>query len=221
LTAAVPIEPGRIRPWLALALSCIVHLWLVWAWRHAGSPPIPARSPITAQLSLQLRLIPWSIPVALLAHGAPAASRLQAATPRRRDQIVFLPVPLQSEPPAAITVADPSLIPPEPRHRGDLAASALAGVGKIDHDLRQAAPPRPGLLQTPANTPATRLGQGIAAAYIPTSTTMEELTTANGQKYTKVTGPFGTYCVWGRDPRPSATSFTVFDTPMRTTNCPK
>ena len=127
----------------------------------------------------------------------------------------------QPAPPAALTAIDPSPVQPESAQRGDLAASALAGIGKIDRDLRQATPARPGLLQTPVSTPASRLIQGIAAAYIPTRTTMEDVTMADGRRYTRITGPFGSKCAWSRDPGTSVITATVFDTALRTTSCPK
>lgn len=103
----------------------------------------------------------------------------------------------------------------------DLVSSATRDAGAIDRALRDEQPARKGLLQAPNNSIAARLERNIAAAAVPRGISMQEVTFADGRRYTKVITSHGSYCVWGRDPRPSAITGTVFDTMLRTTTCPQ
>ena len=103
----------------------------------------------------------------------------------------------------------------------DLVSSAKRDAGTIDRALRNEQPARKGLLPAPNNSIAARLARNIAAAAVPRGISTEEVTLGDGRRYTKVITSHGTYCVWGRDPRPSAITGTVFDTMLRTTTCPR
>lgn len=53
----------------------------------------------------------------------------------------------------------------------------------------------PSARATPAISQQSRLSQGIAAAFKPRGTSIEELRASDGSPITKVSGPAGTYCV--------------------------
>lgn len=115
----------------------------------------------------------------------------------------------------------PPSVSPSRLQLDDMLASARRDAGKIDRELRQTAPVRPGLMSGWETSAGTRLARDIAAAGVDKGTAMYEVVLGDGRRYTRVESASGTYCVWSRDARPSAVTGTVFDTMVRTSNCPK
>jgi hypothetical protein len=125
------------------------------------------------------------------------------------------------------SLVEPSQTPPRPADPepavslDDLISSSKRDIGAIDRALRNELPTRNGLLQAPNNSVAARLERNIAAAAVEHGFSTQEVILSDGRRYTKVTTSRGTSCVWGRDPRPSVVTGTVFDTMQRTTTCPR
>lgn len=200
--------------WGALAVSCLLHMALLaplYEWMPA---PTVAPAP-----PLILHLIPPKLAAARSQPPVPdrPKSKRMSRQPDHAHRPRIQPVPARQPAEMRPSPEPTPAVPPTE----DILSVAKRSAGAVDRALRLANPARSGLMQVPPNTPSTRLERGIAATAIPRTTTMQELTTSNGQRYTKVVTPTGTYCVWGRDPSQPATIVgTSADTMTRTSTCP-
>ena len=200
--------------WGALAVSLLAHLCALWWWRDA-TPTSVLPAPPSAS-ALEVRVVRLA-PPAVLPQAKPVdPGRLRS--PRHERAIARRAPRSLIEPPQILPQAV-DLEPVVPLD--DLISSSKRAIGAIDRALRNELPTRKGLLQAPNNSVTARLERNIAAAAVEHGFHTQEVILGDGRRYTKVTTSRGTHCVWGRDPRPSVITGTVFDTMQRTTTCPR
>ncbi|MDB5777334.1 MAG: hypothetical protein JWP38_3467 [Herbaspirillum sp.] len=180
-------------------LIAALHGLLLWSMREASDRPISS-GPVADSHPLQWVLLetPATEPVL---HSQVRQNAANAKPPRRRAPAAAAPaapatraqiLPPPSQPaigpaPGAVTNADPD--------KGLLARS-LRDVAAIDRQLRKDFPP---MEQQGLPTPQQKLAAGIAAAAQGSGgpgTTIQELGVINGLVATKVSTPFGSYCVF-------------------------
>ena len=132
--------------------------------------------------------------------------------------MVETPLTLSTAPEPAASIEKKEQAPAPSPPYGDLLSNAKRDIGKIDRDLRKAFPK---LLEAAPDSAQARLEKGIAAAAKPTSTSMEDFTSPDGRRMTKVTGPDGTYCV-RKEGAGATDGLDTIQNGVRakTTNCP-
>ncbi len=205
-------------PSIALALSFFAHVALFWLWRASMMPGTQLAE--TARV-IELRLLPPVVtpraPVsrqsaATAGVSAPTRRATEATVPARSVARDLFPSTSDIEQ-AAPTV----LITPDAQ---DLISNAKRDIGHIDRELRRANPSRSDLMPATPESLSAKLEKRIAAAGTIRTTTMQEIRLADGRRYTKVTTPTGTYCVWARDANQSAATIgTTSDVNVRMTTC--
>ncbi|MDL2353863.1 MAG: hypothetical protein QFF03_01265 [Pseudomonadota bacterium] len=175
---------------LPLALTIVVHLLLILCVRLAR-PPALAAVPVTHSVML-VKLAPLPLP----RRAFPIARRAPPLPAPARRPPVRVAVKAPQDAPAAAAPAAPAE-PPAGAARQDSAAGMLAqarrDVGKIDRDLRAAAPPVP-LLQ--ADSAQQRFGHAMAAAFIDRSNTMvvDRYQSGDGVSIERITRGGGSKC---------------------------
>lgn len=184
---------GKWQRGVALLLTLCLHLFgylSVWS-QHLPRPA--AVLPALQIVFLAAEPAPV-LPVAALtpvplqaSHSAKPAKPAKSAKPSKAVQSEMAAVPQ-----AAAVVAAPV---------DSLAQKSLRDVGAIDRQLRQESGQKPGQERRPLPHTAPlsaqqKMAAGIAAAARPRGTSTEEIVQPNGIRYTKVTTPFGSYCVF-------------------------
>ena len=210
---AQPWPPARF-PYLLL-LSVLLHAALLLGWRGSR----PATAPAAPARLIELQLLPLSRPP-------------PAPLPRARERAVRMPAVPQAitiAPPAAPPAGDP--VRQEPPVAAEVPAVELGSRARdmaagIDRDLRTQTPPaRKGAFSPKEGTRAERIEKAFADAGVPRGSTVTTVTTverADGIRYTKVSGPGGAYCIYGRSGLPSAATLgTSLDRAYRSGNCPR
>ncbi|HYD63682.1 MAG TPA: hypothetical protein VEC35_25230 [Noviherbaspirillum sp.] len=100
-----------------------------------------------------------------------------------------------------------------------LIDNALRSAGKVDKEIRQQLPRR--FPDDSKDGRPSALERAVEAAGKIRTTTTEEITSADGTRMTKVTGPSGTYCVIRNSIGATAGIDTIQrGVPQRTVNCP-
>ncbi|WEF32647.1 hypothetical protein [Pseudoduganella chitinolytica] len=150
-------------------------------------------------------------PVVPQEHKAAAPA---APTARRQRSHAIAAVP------AVSVVAAETAVPAAPPVENapdlpDLLDRAKASARRLASDM-------PATKLSPPLTLEQSLGNAIAAAARPRTTTIEELQTADGRPLSKVSGPAGTYCVTRDGFGPSAGRDPFRDGPRdRVVRCPR
>lgn len=201
-------KPAPWRQMATLALLAGVHVGAFLSWhpiRHGSSPAGPMSH-------ASLVFVNVAAPPARPREHEAAAPVGPAA---RRQPARALPATAAVAAPTAVP-APPSPLPVEdPPDVTDLLDRAKASARRLASELPA----------NKASAPLTleqSLGNAIAAAARPRTTTIEELQTADGRPLSKVSGPAGTYCVMRDGFGPSAGRDPFRDGPRdRVVRCPR
>jgi hypothetical protein len=194
------VHRRTIAPSLTLTIVVSIHV-LVFFWWRADSWHL-AR--VTSGRSVDIVFVAPPKPAAAI----PAVRKRPPA--RSPAPIRVLPAPAE-----AITIVPATPLPFAGTE--GVAGRAKAGVGRVYRELltedrSQRAP-------IANETPFAR---AIAAAFIPRSTTIEEVVMADGRRMSKVSGPRGTYCVVMESSNSAARDpFKYGGSQMKTMSCPQ
>lgn len=226
----------RTRFFWLLPISGLLHLALFLAW-PVSSPVQPTWPARPAALTVALRALPETPAPEPAPPTTPAAKVLAApSTPsktsiaRQQSAIIALPRAVSQNPlniattPAPIEndVFEAAKSAPANSKQifdggNDLQSLAKRSLGKIDRELRKDAPAHSKEKLAALGEPgAVPFEKAVAAAGVQRDIKVETIYGANGQAFTKYTGPGGSYCMW--TPKPMSASAEA--PKMRVTNCP-
>ena len=224
----------RTRFFWLLPISGLLHLALFLSWpvSRPVQSSLPARQ---AALTVALRSAPEAmIPIQPQAPTAivkptPSITPKKVAPPTQ-TAVIALPRAVSNNPlniaptptPTENDVFESAKSAPTNSKQifdggDDLQSLAKRSLGKVDRELRKDAPAhskeRLAALGVPGAAPFEK---AIAAAGVQRDIKVETIYGANGQAFTKYSGPGGSYCMWVPKPMSASTEAPK----MRVTNCP-
>ncbi len=199
-----------------LLASSLLHITLLYQWRFAKPsaqhfeyfqpavqvrlrearitpiPEVRETPPAKPVVKETPKETPKEVPKTTSAPSKPAEKPAPANAQIIRSQnsndfAVAPPATAPTAPAATETAPAPSI--------ADMMENAKHSAGKIDKDLRAGVtgPARAGLLGTEG---PNKLARDIAKAGVVREYKVETIYAANGQQFTKHTGPGGSYCIW-------------------------
>lgn len=196
--------------WCAAAISGLLHLMAIWAWRNAPQAgKVGERHDMSSLRVTLLKPLPQ--------QPSNSSSRLttkqqfrpvlppKADAQNSSDRSPARELVREMEAPSAQSVPSTD----------QMIEAAKRGIGKIDRDLRQAFPARSGSV---LDAHVSSLEKSIAAAGLPRGTVMQDIVSGDGQRITKVITPSSTYCVLGRKPGAGIAENELLA--LTTTTCP-
>jgi hypothetical protein len=211
--ASVPKHDNGPGPWRMLVILTALtglHVGAFVLWQPQRHESSGAVSPSNTSLVF-----------VNVAAPRPARRKLKVPVPVVPPTSIARRGPMPTSPPAPTGAAEYAVPAPPSQVDSvpdvpDLLDRAKASARRLARDMEPA---------TQAAAPLTleqSLGNAIAAAARPRTTTIEELKTADGRPLSRVSGPAGTYCVAGDGFGPSAGRDPFRDGPRdRVVRCPR